>query len=454
MKSRAERDQSAPDRTLRIAWASPVIIGSAIGRVSVDVTDALIERGHHVRLIATEIQALADTPRHPGSADCVHWSELDMDSIGDNYDIVVANIGDNFNYHAGIFPLLEHAACLGIFHDYYLYNLFNGWIEADAGGRTDSWRRARHIAVVTETYGAPLAAAASQAQAGALALETIAARMPMTEWLARRCAGALAHAGFYLDRLAAGCPGPLAVAPLPVSGRGVAPLEPRGDANITMLTVGVMNRNKCAAEVIEAISASASLAPRVNYHLVGPIEPAEAERLRALAHHRGYGGLVLFGPVDDEALKGHLDAADMICCLRRPVLEGASGSTIEALLAGRPVIVADAGFYSELPDGVVFKVAADVDPERLTVQLERLVGDDVLRRTAGAKAKVWAEEHFSLAAYLAVLEPLMWSTIEAEPVLAVGRRLGAEFADLGVGPHDPAVRRIDESLMSLFPSTR
>ncbi|HEY2483016.1 MAG TPA: glycosyltransferase family 4 protein [Caulobacteraceae bacterium] len=439
-----------PDQTLRIAWGSPLNQASAIGRVSVDVTNALIERGHEVSLIATEHPRLASLPRRPVKAECVHWSEVDLDGLAEDFDLVVVNVGDNFNYHAGIFPLLDHAGCLGIFHDFYLYNLFQGWLQDLAPSRTDGWRRAKQVSEVTAVYGQPLAGLASQADAGLLPIETIAARMPMTEWAARRCSGALAHAHFYLDRLIAACPGPAAAGPLPVSGRGVAPLAPREGDKITLLTVGVMNANKCAAEAIRAIGASPLLAGRLDYRLVGPIEAAEAERLKALAQSIGYSGLSIMGPVDEATLNGQLEAADIICCLRRPVLEGASGSAVEALLAGRPVIVADAGFYGELPDDMVFKVPAGIDAGALAAQLERLCENEVLRRTAGAKARAWAEARYSTTAYLDVLEPLMSATIEADPVLSVGRRLGAEFARLGLGGLDPAVRRVDGSLAGLF----
>jgi glycosyltransferase involved in cell wall biosynthesis len=450
MSDRGGADWEPLAGSLKIAWGSPLNQASAIGRVSVDVTNALIERGHDVRLIATEHASLAGQPRHPAKAECIHWSEVHLDGLVEDFDIVVVNVGDHFNYHAGIFPLLDHAGCLGIFHDFYIYNLFQGWLEDQQPGRTEGWRRAKQISEVTAVYGQPLAGLASQAEAGILPLETIATRMPMTEWAARRCSSALSHAHFYLDRLIAACPGPVAAGPLPVSGRGVAPLAPREGDRITLLTVGVMNANKCVAEAISAIGASPLLARGLDYRLIGPIEPAEAERLKALAQSVGYEGLSIIGPVDEATLSQQLEAADIICCLRRPVLEGASGSAVEGLLAGRPVIVADAGFYGELPDEIVFKVPADIDAGVLTSQLERLCANEVLRRTAGAKARAWAEEQFSTTAYLDVLEPLMWATIGADPALSVGRRLGAELARLGLGGRDPAVRRVEASLAGLF----
>lgn len=439
---------------LRIAWASPVNTGSAIGRVSADVTDALIARGHAVRLIATEADPALCLTRHPARAECIHFSDLDLATLGDETDIVVVNVGDNFAFHAGVFPLLEQGGCLGVFHDFYLYNLLRGWSEHAAAGRPEGWTRARRLAAVTDTYGPPLAALARQAETGAAPLALMAARMPMTEWLASQCAGALGHAGFYLDRLAAGCPGPIAMGRLPVRDRAVRPLAPREDPEITVLTVGVMNANKCAAEVIQAIAGSEALRDRARYHLAGWVEPGERARVTALAASQGYAGLTIHGPVDDTALTELLEDADIIACLRAPVLEGASGSAIEALLAGRPVIVADAGSYAELPDDVAFKVTAQVSPADIAAQLERLAENPVLRRTAGARARAWALETFSLSAYVEVLEPLMAATIAAWPAQAVGRRFGADLAALGLGPRDPAVTRLEASLAPLLAGGR
>jgi hypothetical protein len=95
-----------------------------------------------------------------------------------------------------------------------------------------------------------------------------------------------------------------------------------------------------------------------------------------------------------------------------------------------------------------------VDPSRIAAQLERLCDNAFLRRTAGGKARAWAEDHFSVAAYLEVLEPLLWATISAEPLLAVGASLGAELAKLDIPEDDPAIGRIEAELAILFASSR
>ena len=219
---------------------------------------------------------------------------------------------------------------------------------------------------------------------------------------------------------------------------------------MSAITLGHMNPNKCAGEVIQAICASPTLKARLSYTLVGPIEPDEQARLEGLAKDGGFEGLAILGRVDDETLTASLEAADIICCLRKPVLEGASASAIEGMLSGRPTVVANAGFYGELPDDLVFKVGADVAVEDLTAVLERLVEDEPLRRSTGAAASAWAEDHFSIARYTDALEALMQQTVDALPLLGVGAAFGRELAGFGLGAQDPCVEHIAKTISPLL----
>ena len=117
--------------------------------------------------------------------------------------------------------------------------------------------------------------------------------------------------------------------------------------------------------------------------------------------------------MEDDVLVARLEDSDIICCLRKPVMEGASGSAIEALQSGRPTIVADAGFYAELPDNLVFKVPADVPLEDVRRQLERLVADEALRRRVGARARPWATDRFNVERYATSVERLARKTVDS-----------------------------------------
>src|SRR5262249_50310278 len=156
---------------------------------------------------------------------------------------------------------------------------------------------------------------------------------------------------------------------------------------VTITTIGVINPNKCVDALIRSISSSVNLRMTCQLRLVGAITSLERDRLEELSRREGFTELTIVGEVDEAGLTRELERADILSCLRNPVLEGASASTIEGMQSGRPVVVADAGFYSELPDELVFKVPASVDVSSLTDVLERLVADEDLRRDTGTKAR-------------------------------------------------------------------
>jgi glycosyltransferase involved in cell wall biosynthesis len=432
---------------MKIAWVTPRLLRSAIGRESMTITAGLAARGHHVTLIGSEWQK-PEEPLHPTVLPSLHWSDVAVERLRADFDLVVVNFGDNHPFHGGAFALLDHAPCLGIFHDFYLHNLFRGWLHARNLGSA----AATHALVTT--YGEGIRDLIEGRGLDDLDLTELAARAPMTEWIASRCAGALAHAEFYVGRLEAGCPGPIGVADLPVAPRGVSPLRPRIGGDLVALTVGVMNPNKCVDLVIRAIANSATLRQRLRYRLVGPIEVAERERLEGLAQTLDYGGLTIVGAVDDASLTLELEKADIVCCLRKPILEGASGSAIEGLLSGRPTLVADAGFYGGLPDRVVAKAPADLPVEAIERTLEALAVDEPGRRRLGEAARAWATSTFHLDRYLDVLERLMPATMAAAPVLDVGTAIGCELRQLGLRADDAVVGRIGGIMDELFGGPR
>ena len=433
-------------RARRILWAGPLNAASTIGREGVRVAEALAARGAQVELAATDYEWTAQTAKRATHLPMRPVSELDLPRLAVDWDHVVVNVGDHFMNHAGVFPLLTSAPCLAVVHDAYLANLFNGWIWWN--GSQPHLREAETLA----TYGPLALEPLRRRERGELSLAEEAALLPMTEWVARRAGGCLAHSHFYAPRLLASCAGPVDVAGLPVASRGTPPLPARTGDRLTVLTVGLVNPNKCADRVIEALAASPSLRTRASYRLVGPVTAEERARLEALAARVGFPDLRIEGPASDLEVDRALADADVIACLRSPVLEGASGSVVEALLAGRPTLVADAGCYADLPDDVVVKLPADVPAFPLTAALERLAADEPGRRALGARGRAYAEARFTLDAYLAVLAPLMEATAAAAPLLGTGRVLGAQLAELGVARDDPAVARVAESLQQLLPA--
>lgn len=429
---------------MKICWVTPFMLRSSIGRVSAAVTAALATLGHEVEILRCEDRDEPGEDLHPTRLPVRHWRSADLARLSEDFDVVIVNIGDNYPFHAGVFAILDAAPCLGIFHDFYIYNLFSGWLHHNGL----DYRR--HDAEVVATYGPEAEPNAVAVRSGQmLDMGEIANKLPMTEWLAGRCEAALAHARFYAPRLEAACPGSVAVTPLCCPDRATPPGPPKSKGRLTITTVGVMNSNKRVADVIRAIGGSEALRACV-YRLVGPISDEERARLEAVATEAGFTNLVIDGAVDDDTLDRRLDEADIICALRKPVLEGASGSACEGMLSGRPTVVAKAGFYGELPDDLVFKVDGEIVVEEIRTVLERLAGDAALRRKTGAAARAWALETLNAERYAQAVEALAHAQLTSRPLLAVGRRIGQELRGMGLAEGDPAAARIGATLQKLF----
>ena len=154
--------------------------------------------------------------------------------------------------------------------------------------------------------------------------------------------------------------------------------------------------------------------------------------------------------MDDATLVAELERADIISCLREPVLEGASASAIEGMKSGRPIVVVNAGFYADLPSDFVFKIPTPLETSSLRETLERLVSDEELRRNTGTKAREWALQVFTSQAYVSVFEELSEQFLQAKPLLMMSDRIGRQLAALGVKDDDPAVDSVAHRMRGLF----
>ena len=429
---------------MKIAWVTPFGRRSAIGRVSCAVVRELSSRGHEVLIIRSERDRADPSEIHASESPVSWWHDVSPREVERANDLIVLNFGDQYDFHAGTLSFVKDVICLGVFHDYYVYGFFNFSLADNIVGGGGYEHEIRL------TYGDAVMPLVAEARLGNVSLEQVADAFPMTEWLGRRCGAALAHSRFYLHRLERSCPGPVAVAPLCFEGRDVRPLIARGERPTTVTTIGRINPNKCVDRLIEAIGSSLRLRASCRLRIVGAITDPERVRLQALCRQIGLDHVAIVGEVNDATLINELERADILSCLRNPVLEGASASAIEGMKCGRPIIVADAGFYSELPDDLVCKVPSSVEIRPLAAVLERLVADESLRQEIGRNARNWATSNFTTKNYVDVLEDLMNQFVQVKHLLALGGRLGRQLAMLEMEPDDPAIKKLSGQITEFF----
>lgn len=179
-------------------------------------------------------------------------------------------------------------------------------------------------------------------------------------------------------------------------GPTTAPVMPQDSRRSALkyLYTGVVRREKGIKELIEAFGAASAIlsktagAPSIHLEIYGPVyddlpesllSPQTLERFR-ISHH---------GEVDQAALQNAYRGADVFVFPSYWRTEGHSGSLIEALMSGLPIISTDWRANSELiEDGVNGMLCKPQDVASLAECIVRIALDPALRArlTSGALA--------------------------------------------------------------------
>jgi glycosyltransferase involved in cell wall biosynthesis len=388
---------------MRIGWATPFNVRSAIGKYSRMVCEELQLRGYEVDIIRTESGAELDEEALEVDLEVIDAAAADVD----RYDALIVNFGNHAPYHAGMLHLFGKRAPIGIFHDMEMRDFEWGMTH-------------RHALTIPRMIGVV------QDLAGTSHSDMVdPANRPLLATLAAMTCGAVLHGPHYRETIAHFCPGPVAIIPLcypNAGGEGPhgtqgARSEPGAQASrrgarpsraaLRVTIFGVINQNKQPDRVIEAL---ALLRPRladVELHLAGAIDDRERAALSERAAALGIAPPIFHGYVTDRKLQEIIEASHAVCCLRYPVSEGGSASMVTAMYRGRPLIVSDVASYAMVPDDLVSKVSYGKDPGDLAEALLAILSNPERADRRAAEARTWAIDRFSAHAYVDALEPVL-----------------------------------------------
>ncbi len=397
---------------------TPVSKHSAIARVSALVVSELRQRGVLVEIVSTDEFEPALDDQIDALGLPIHWRQsAQVQARVATADLVVHQLGNNFGFHAGS---IHWRGTGGIFclHDFFLGGMFAQWA---AGHEVEA------AEILKEWYGLELA----WLQKVSVDPHWIGEAWPevtFAEWLLACADGVVAHSRHGIESVLGATGAPVEVAALPYPGQPPSPSTVRTDAtSIRALTVGAVNRNKLPDLVIEALGGSDGSSDPVEYRLLGECPPDFGSELVALARRHGV-RLSLLGALPDGEVARELAAADLVCCLRFPSIESGSASVIEAMSAGKPVVVVDTGPFAEIPDDVAIKI----DPANMLADLRRAFAElrsepDRLARL-GERGREWVLRTHRVDAYtdslLRLAEAIGTDRARAEIVRDYSRRAG------------------------------
>lgn len=382
---------------LRLAWLTPFGPRSDIGAFSRNLLAAARRE---------QAERVAAMPVIPPE-DAGYFSEGPRLSLDDRFDPEVLDAFDHPVFNVG-----NDAVSLGrinrlalarpgvvILHDVVLHPALAAEAFEGAGDA------AAYAALVAEQHGVP--GLATLAASGVLARPPRpaflpwesghVAALPLAGPFVACAAAVVVHSAFAAARVRPLTRAPLLTLGLPFDQKpSLTDEELAAWAGATrraehplVVAFGGISRGKSLALLVHALALAP---PNLRLLIAGrPAERGLPEELRTLAAQLGLGARVAVETsVSVARLQQIKREADILVNLRHPNTEGASGSLVEMLDAGKPVILHPSGSYAEVPEGAAIRVGTLSDPAELAAALSALATDPERRIALGAAGRAQA----------------------------------------------------------------
>ena len=319
-------------------------------------------------------------------------------------DVALYHVGNDPSAHAWIVDALRKRPGVVVLHEFVLHHLVAGMTLArrDRDAYLDLMEREHGVAGRLLAYGV------MDKRIPAL-WESRAADFPLATYVLDHATALIVHSQYVRDQArASGYEGPTDVVPHPAwPAPAIAPERVAGGTVVACF--GVVNASKRIPELLRAIADVRTAHPDVTLLLVGPTAPGFDLDRRLQRLGLTDDGLVREPWVDERRLWALMAGSDVLVNLRHPTMGETSGSVIRGLSFGKPLVVSDVGWFSELPRNVALAIPPDDDEvATLTAALELLASRPEVRKAMGESAAELARREHGVERvaelYVAALE--------------------------------------------------
>ena len=358
-------------------------------------------------------------------------------------DVCLYHVGNNPDAHGWIVEALRARPGVVVLHEFVLHHLVAGLTLARRDVATYLQAMEREAGLV----GRLLALGVVDRCLPPL-WESRPEDFPLAGLVLDEATALVVHSHYVEQRArAAGYEGAISVVPHPAwPAPDVEPAE-LGEGPV-IGCLGHINPEKRIPQLLEAFGLVRAQAPDARLLLAGPVAPrfdldARLERIGLPED-----ALLREGYVDEHRFDALMAACDVCVNLRAPTMGETSGSAIRALSLGKPLVVSDVGWFSELPDSVAAKIAPDErEVDVLAGVLTKLCGNDDARARMGEAARELAESEHAVARvaelYAAALEEAAGGADVREAVVA---EIASAAAESGIAPGTPAAAELGARL--------
>jgi glycosyltransferase involved in cell wall biosynthesis len=358
-------------------------------------------------------------------------------------DVSLYHVGNNPDAHAWIVDALRRDPGVVVLHDFVLHHLVAGMTigRRDGHGYLDAMEREHGV------VGRLLAHGVLDKRIAPL-WESRPADFPLAGPVLEHATALVVHSRAARDfARGAGYEGPIDVVPHPAwPVPEIAPERPAG--GLVVGCFGVVNASKRIPELLRAFARLREARPDSTLLLVGPTSPGFDLDRRLQRLGLADEGVVREGWVDERRLWALMAGVDVSVNLRHPTMGETSGSVVRSLSLGKPLVVTDTGWFSELPASVALRVpAGEGEVETLAAALELLATREDARREMGAAAAELARREHDLGLvaelYASALEKAAGGGAVADAVL---RDVSEAAADVGISAGSAEAREIARRL--------
>jgi glycosyltransferase involved in cell wall biosynthesis len=259
-------------------------------------------------------------------------------------DVALYHVGNDPAEHGWIVDALRRRRGVVVLHEFVLHHLVSGITLA----RGDVEGYAAALEREAGPAGRTLAYSVADGRIPPL-WETRPQDFPLARKVLDFATGLIVHSRYVEERARdAGYTGPIWKVPMPAWP--VPRVEPADVEGSPLLgSFGHVNESKRVPQLFEAFARLHDRRPAARLLLVGSWSPRFAELETPT-------GVIRKDYVPEDELWSLLAATDAVVSLRWPTMGETSAAAIRALSLGKPLVVSDVGWFSELPDSVAAKV--------------------------------------------------------------------------------------------------
>jgi glycosyltransferase involved in cell wall biosynthesis len=348
-------------------------------------------------------------------------------------DVALYHVGNNPDAHGWIVDALRRRPGVVVLHDFVVHHLVAGMTvgRRDGHGYLDAMEREHGV------VGRLLGHGVLDKRIPPL-WESRPEDFPLARFVLEHATGVIVHSRTVRALVrAAGYEGPIWLVPHPAWP--VPEMEPERVADGPVVgCFGVVNASKRIPELLRAFAGVRERHPDVTLLLVGPTSAGFDLDRRLQRLGLAEAGLHREGWVDEQRLWALMGGVDISVNLRHPTMGETSGSAIRALSLGKPLVVSDVGWFSELPGDVALKAPVDErEVGTLSAALELLVTRADVREEMGRAARELARRRHELGRvaelYASAIEEAAGGDAVREAVL---REVSEAAADVGISADD------------------